>query len=183
MFIFQGVFPPYYAHLFLTNKMNLTQIIQDTSIFIQMAVYYFIITNVRYGTTTSDTTCTRINNDCSGWTTWLYRYKKEEKSRSPRHRLNTNNAFVIPPFLENITYLTYLDWGAWNPGEPPVNYSQTRLKWHQGAEDLSLLNVAGECRPSFQGRTHHHRLGGRQERRNACRVFRRGQLSWSPCHL
>lgn len=35
--------------------------------------------------------------------------KKEEKSRSPRPHLNANNAFVIPPFLENITYLTYLD--------------------------------------------------------------------------
>lgn len=56
----------------------MTQINQQTSIFIQMAVYYFIITNVRYGTTTSDTTCTRINNDCSGWTTWLYRYKKKK---------------------------------------------------------------------------------------------------------
>lgn len=43
-----------------------TEISQDARIFIQMAVYYFIITNVRYGTTTSDTTCTRINNDCSG---------------------------------------------------------------------------------------------------------------------
>lgn len=51
---------------FTTNKS-----IYDTNesrheYFIQMAVYYFIITNVSYGTTTSDTTCTRINNDCSG---------------------------------------------------------------------------------------------------------------------
>lgn len=49
-----------------------------TRVFIQMAVYYFIITNVRYGTTTSDTTCTRFNNDCSGWMKWLYRYEKKK---------------------------------------------------------------------------------------------------------
>lgn len=70
-------FPPALDHYILyssnrwpfihSNKTkNTDQISQDTSIFIQMAVYYFIITNVRYGTTTSDTTCTRINNDCSG---------------------------------------------------------------------------------------------------------------------
>lgn len=37
---------------------------------------------------------------------------KKKKNQSPRPRLNTNNAFVIPPFLENITHLTYLDRGA-----------------------------------------------------------------------
>lgn len=52
---------------------------QNSCFFIQTAVYYFIITNVRYGTTTSDTTCTRITmtavverHDCTN------KNKKEE---------------------------------------------------------------------------------------------------------
>lgn len=69
--------------------------------------------------------------------------KKEEKSRSPRPRLNTSNASVVPPFLGNITYLTYLDRGAWNPWRTSQafigGYPKTRLEWRQGTEDLSLL--------------------------------------------
>lgn len=165
----------------------MTQISQDTYFFIQMAVYYFIITNVRYGTTTSDTTCTRINNDCSGWTTWLYRYKKKKKkkSRSPRPRLNTNKAFFIPPFLE-----ISLHWHILTESETQKNlqayingYPKTRFMWHQGTEDLSLLKMLERVIPVLAGLTHHHHLWGRQERRNACYVFKQGQLSWSPCHL
>ncbi len=121
----------------------MTQIIQDTSIFIQMAVYYFIITNVRYGTTTSDTTCTRINNDCSGWTTWLYRYKKEEKSRSPRPCSNTNDAFIIPPSLK-ISPI----WHIWVEESDSSRHLSGIIQkldmWHQGTEDLPLLNFASE---------------------------------------
>lgn len=97
---------------------NTDQISQDTSIFIQMAVYYFIITNVRYGTTTSDTTCTRINNDCSGWTTWLYRYKIKKKNQEVPGRVW--KPIIHPSFLPFSKIL--LNWQIWTKErETPQN--------------------------------------------------------------
>lgn len=105
-----------------------------------MAVYYFIITNVRYGTTTSDTTCTRINNDCSGWTTWLYRYKKRRKIKVP-------GPVWIP--IMHLSFLLSLKISLilhiWTEERETLeilqafigSYPKTRIKWRQGTEDLA----------------------------------------------
>lgn len=68
--------------------------------------------------------------------------KKEEKSRSPRPRLNTNDAFCHSSKTSHIWHNLDKE-ECETPGEPSRHlsggYSKTSLKWRQGTEDLSLL--------------------------------------------
>lgn len=65
--------------------------------------------------------------------------KKEEKSRSPRPHLNTNNAFVIPPFLPRKYHLSDIS------GQRTVKSWRTSRSFTSGGYPKTISNTSKRC--------------------------------------